>query len=282
MERMGETGPFFVPSPVSRLGKVEILKTRALSWRDRLAELRALLSSVPPVFFCFFTFSLFAMNMLANKSLTIPLPWLAMDAGLLVSWAVFLLMSVATRHFGPSAATVLSVFSFFLYLLISALFLLASLLPGVWSAASGEGADLINAALNKTFGGTWYVLLGSAVAFLVSAAVNNFAHFAVLCRFKRKEALAFAVSSFIAGALGQFADNLVFSLLVSRAFFGWTLLECVGSALAGVLLELAFEALFLGLGANICKRWRQAGVGEAYFRLREENKRKREAESCVY
>ncbi len=247
-------------------------------WKEKWGEFRCLLSSVPPVFFCFFTFSLFAMNMLANKSLSIPLPWLAMDAGLLVSWAVFLFMSVATRHFGPSAATALSVFSFLLYLLISGLFLLASLLPGVWSAASGELAPAINAALNKTFGGTWYVLLGSAVAFLVASAVNNFTHFALLCRFKKKETLAFIFASFVSGALGQFADNLTFSLLVSRVFFGWSLLQCVTSALAGVLIELGFEALFLGLGANICKRWRRQGVGEAYFRLREENaKLRREA-----
>jgi hypothetical protein len=66
----------------------------------------------------------------------------------------------------------------------------------------------------------------------------------------------------------------VFSILVSRVFFGWTLLECIGSALAGVLIELAFEGIFLGLGANICKRWQRRGVGEAYFRLREENRKK--------
>ena len=131
--------------------------------------------------------------------------------------------------------------------------------------------------LNRTFGGTWYVLLGSAVAFLAAAVVNNFMHFIALGLFKKRDGLvAFAVSGVISTALGQFVDNLVFALLVSHLFFGWTLVQCVSCALAGVVIELLCELLFLGLGHRVCRAWKERGVGEAYFRLCQQNGRERE------
>ena len=42
--------------------------------------------------------------------------------------------------------------------------------------------------------------------------------------------------------LAQFVDNLVFALLVSRVFFGWTMLQCFTCAVTGAIFELFFEA----------------------------------------
>lgn len=57
---------------------------------------------------------------------------------------------------------------------------IASIIPGMWGESFVEGSeDIINGALDHTFGGTWYVLLGSTTAFLVSAIVNNFLNFAL-------------------------------------------------------------------------------------------------------
>ena len=44
-----------------------------------------------------------------------------------------------------------------------------------------EGSEtVINTALDYTFGGTWYVLLGSSIAFLVSALVIHSRSFALV------------------------------------------------------------------------------------------------------
>ena len=55
-------------------------------------------------------------------------------------------------------------------------------------------------------------------------------------------------------ALAQLTDNLVFALMVSRTFFGWTLLQCFTCALTGAVMELLFEVLFSPLGYRAAKR----------------------------
>lgn len=214
--------------------------------------------------------SLFSMNLLANKSIALPVDWLALDCGIIVSWFAFFAMDVLTRHFGPRAATRLSVFAAAVNLLACLLFFAASRIPGVWGASfAQEDGAAVNGALDSTFGGTWYVLLGSTVAFLVSAAVNNFSHFAVGRLFRRKEGMAvYLLRSYVSTALGQFADNLTFALLVSHFFFGWSLLQCVTCALTGMVAELLCEAVISPLGYRLCERWRREGVGEAYLRYR--------------
>lgn len=60
------------------------------------------------------------------------------------------------------------------------LLFLGSLIPGMWGEAYVDGSEeLINGALNRTFGGTWYVVFGSTAAFLVSAIVNNLSNFGI-------------------------------------------------------------------------------------------------------
>ena len=65
--------------------------------------------SVPSVVSALFILSIVAMNLLANKSITLPFDWLALDCGIIFSWLVFLLMDMVTKHFGPRAATTLSI-----------------------------------------------------------------------------------------------------------------------------------------------------------------------------
>ncbi|MBR6350207.1 MAG: hypothetical protein IKR67_06645, partial [Lachnospiraceae bacterium] len=65
--------------------------------------------SIPGVVSALFILSIVAMNLLANKSINLPFDWMALDCGIIFSWLVFLLMDMVTRHFGPRAATMLSV-----------------------------------------------------------------------------------------------------------------------------------------------------------------------------
>ena len=54
--------------------------------------------------------------------------------------------------------------------------------------------------------------------------------------------------------IGQFVDNLLFALIVSKVFFGWTLLQCFTCAVTGAVAELVFEIVFSPLGYRISKR----------------------------
>ncbi len=231
-------------------------------------EFKLLLRSVPSVIILLFVLSVFSMNLLANKSISLPFDWLALDCGIIFSWFTFLSMDIITRRFGPKAATEISVFAAFINLLLCILFFLGSKIPGVWGESYVPGSEeLINGALDRTFGGTWYVLLGSTVAFLVSAVVNNFSNYAIGKAFKKnpKGLPAYLTRTYLSTAVGQFTDNLVFALLVSHFFFDWTLLQCVTCALTGMLAELFFEAVFSFIGYKVCRNWEKEGVGNAYL-----------------
>ncbi len=233
------------------------------------------MKDIPVGIVVLFLMSVFAMNLLANKSISLPVDWLALDCGIAVSWFAFLTMDVVTKHFGPKAATQLSVFAMAVNLLFCLLLFVGSLIPGVWGASFVEGSEgVINTALDQTFGGTWYVLLGSSVAFVVSAAVNNFANRAIGRLFRRNPdgRAAYICRSYLSTALGQFVDNIVFALIVSHVFFGWSLLQCLTCALTGMLVELLCEIMFSEAGFALTKRWKKQGVGKSYLEFLEGQK----------
>lgn len=235
-------------------------------------EFRVLLKSVPTVVVMLFILSVFSMNLLANKSISIPVNWLALDCGIIVSWFAFFTMDILTKHFGPKAATQITVLAIVINLFFCLLLFIGSVIPGMWGEAYVDGSEeLLNGALNSTFGGTWYVVLGSTVAFLVSAIVNNLSNFAVGKLFKRNPdgLTAYVLRTYVSTAVGQFVDNIVFALLVSHFFFGWTIVQCITCATTGMLVELLCEAVFFYPGFKITKHWKKTKVGEEYLKLRE-------------
>ena len=234
-------------------------------------EFCVLLKNVPALMIVFFIMSVFAMNLLANKSIELPVDWLALDCGIIVSWFAFFTMDVVTKHFGPKAATELTVLVIVVNLFFCLLLFFGSLIPGMWGEAFNGDTELVNGALNQTFGGTWYVVLGSTVAFLASAIVNNFSNYGVGKLFKKNpdSLAAYVLRAYVSTAVGQFLDNLIFALLVSHFFFGWTMLQCVTCAVTGMLVELLCELIFFYPGYMITKRWKKNAVGQEYFRFRE-------------
>ena len=242
----------------------------AIRAKREAAEFKLLLQSVPTLLLIFFVVAVFLMNLMANKSIDLPVSWLALDCGLTVSWLVFLVLDMVTKHFGPKAATQLSVLAMLINFVLCGMFYLVSIIPGTWGESYVEGSEeVINAALNATFGGTWYIILGSAIAFLTSAVVNNFMNYYVGRAFRRNPNSmgAYMCRSYVSTAVGQFTDNFVFAFLVSRNFFGWTLLQCVTCSLFGMLVELLCESLFSVFGYYVCEKWRKNHVGEAYLHL---------------
>ena len=236
--------------------------------REEFFEFNLLLKSVPQIITLLFVVSVISMNLLANKSVSLPVSWLAVDCGLLASWFSFLTMDIITRHFGPKAATELSVLAVGFNLLVCLILFVGSIIPGNWGESYVEGSqDIINTALNNTFGGTWFVLAGSTIAFLISSVVNNFSNWGIgkILRSSDDRFLTYAIRSYFSTALGQFVDNLVFALIVSHTFFGWTLIQCITCAVTGMLVETLCEILFSGFGYRLLCKWRDNDVGEEYL-----------------
>ena len=224
--------------------------------KQAFQEFRTLMRTVPPLLVTCMVLSVVGMNLLANKSIDTGVTWLALDCGILFSWLTFLSMDVVTHCYGPRAASVLSFAALGLNLFMALMFFLASRIPGVWGESFVEGSEkIINGALDNTFAGTWFIILGSSIAFLASALLNNYLNYSIGRLAKKKAGFGvFALRSYVSTFLAQFADNLIFALLVSRVFFGWTSLQCFTCALTGAVLELLFEVFFSPMGYRISRR----------------------------
>lgn len=230
-------------------------------------EYALLLKSVPPMLMALFIASVIGMNILANKSI-VNLSWLALDAGFLLSWLSFLTMDIITKRFGPKAGIMVSVTGLLVNLLFALIFLAAASIPGYWGESYVEGSEtVINTALDNTFRGTWYVLLGSSIAFFVSAVVNCLLNFAIGKAFKKNPDgfLAFSLRAYVSTAIGQFIDNFLFALIVSHVFFGWTMLQVVTCALTGMVAELLCEIIFSPIGYASLKKMERENRGQEYL-----------------
>lgn len=242
--------------------------SRFKSW---VKETVLLLRSIPSPVVALFVISVIAMNLLANKTL-VQNDIIAIDGGILVSWLSFLCMDVVTKHFGPKASTKLSIFACVVNLLMCLIFYLVSLFPN-------PSPDTDYSAFNMIFGGTWFILLSSTVAFLASAVINNFTNYAIGKAFRKNPdgKLAFVTRSFFSTFLGQFFDNLIFAVLCFMVFapifwdgFRWTFLQCVTCSVLGAALELVMEVIFSPFGYMVCRLWKREHVGQNYFDYLEE------------
>ena len=186
-----------------------------------MEDYKVLLRSIPAATVSLFFVSVIMMNLLANKEL-ISLPYLALDCGFVVSWVSFLCQDMICKRFGAKASIKISILALLVNLAVSLCFWACSLTPGMWGAYYDTGMIEVNTALNATIGGTWYVVLGSSLAMLVSAVVNSTLNQSLGRMLKKNNFASFAFRSYVSTGVGQFIDNLVFAIVVSHTFFGWT------------------------------------------------------------
>lgn len=230
-----------------------------------IEDYKNLLRSVPALVMVLFTTSVILMNLFANKEL-LNLPWIALDCGFLLSWMSFLCMDMLTKRFGPKAAVKLSILAVGVNLLTCSIFFVVSKIPGNWGEFYTYENSIVNESLNNTIGGTWYVLLGSTIAFIVSAIVNAVINAGIGKLLKKNNFRNFAIRSYVSTAAGQFVDNLVFASLVSYVFFGWSIPQILMCSLTGAVMELLSEVVFSPIGFRVCRNWEKHGVGEEYIK----------------
>ena len=255
------------------LSEVSVLNSNAKSprtlsgWvRREWSETAVLLRCIPAVVVSLFSVSVICMNLLANKTL-VQTDWIALDGGILVSWLSFMCMDVITKYFGPRASNRIAVLAAGINVLTCLIFYIASVIP--------SDADDYT-ALNGILGGTWFILFGSTVAFLLSAVINNFLNWSVGQMFRKHPdgKAAYAARTYISTLIGQFADNLIFSVIVFMGFapvywdgFHWTFVQCVACALTGAVAELIMEIVFSPIGYRVVTKWQRYHVGQEYLTL---------------
>ena len=240
------------------------MKTIKTKIQREYREMQILMRSIPATVMTLFVVSVICMNLLANKTL-LQLDWIALDGGILISWLSFMCMDIITKHFGPKASNRISILAVGINLLTCLIFFVASAIP--------SHADDYS-AFDGIFGGTWFILLGSTIAFLCSAVLNNTLNFVIGKSFEKNPdgKLAYAVRTYISTFIGQFFDNFLFSLIVFVGFapifwdgFHWTVLQCATCALTGALAELIMEILFSPIGYRVSKQWKSHQVGKEYL-----------------
>ncbi len=233
-------------------------------FKKEIKQSSILLRSIPATVMTLFVVSVVCMNLLANKTL-LQLEWIALDGGILISWLSFMCMDIVTKHFGPGASNRISVLAALINLLTCLIFFVASVIP------SNAGDYSV---FNDIFGGTWFILLGSTVAFLSSAVINNMLNFIIGSAFKKNPdgKAAYAMRTYVSTFIGQFLDNFIFSIIVFVGFapifwdgFHWTVLQCAMCALTGAVAELIMEIVFSPFGYRIVTRWKRDSVGKEYL-----------------
>ncbi len=227
-------------------------------------ETRILLRCIPSILVSLFVVSVICMNLLANKTL-VQNEWIALDGGILISWLSFMCMDIITKYFGPKASTKIALLASSINLLTCFIFYIASAIPS-------NASDYT--ALNSILGGTWFILLGSTIAFLVSAVINNVLNWLIGNAFHKNPdgKFAYITRSYISTFVGQFLDNLIFSIIVFVIFapiywngFHWTVWQCVACALTGATAELIMEILFSPIGYRIVTNWKKHNIGQEYL-----------------
>lgn len=236
---------------------------------NEVKDYKLLLRNAPTVTMIFFVLSVVFMNIFAGKEL-VNINYLALDCGFLLSWMSFLCMDMLTKRYGAKAAIKLSFFAVAVNLICCGIFFVMSKVGNHWSEFYSTGSELSDAALNNTFGGTWYVLVGSMTAFAIAAIVNAIINVSIGKLVKRKNFFEYAIRSYVSTAFGQFVDNFVFASLVSVVFFGWTWTQVVFCSLVGAGMELLSEVIFSPIGFKVCKRWEAEKVGNQYINVIEE------------
>ena len=234
--------------------------------KRELTEFKVLLKCIPATVVTLFVVSVITMNLLANKTLY-QSEILALDGGILISWLSFMCMDIITKHFGSKASNTISLLAAAINLLTCVIFIIASAIPS-------NAGDF--SAFDGIFGGTWFILMASTIAFLSSAVINNTLNSLIgrLFRSNPDGKTAYAMRTYISTFIGQFLDNFIFSVIVfvfcAPVFwngFHWTYLQCATCALTGAAAELIMEIAFSPIGYKITKKWRRENIGRKYLDL---------------
>ncbi len=231
-------------------------------------DYRTLLRSVPSMVTVAFILSVVFMNLMASKELYRS-EYFCLNCGLALSWISFLCMDCICKRFGPKAATKISILAIGVNVICVVILKIFSMAPGNWaayySAPDAATGALVSSGVDSTFGGAWYVVVGSAVAMFLSTLVNSSLNHFIGKKTDNGHYSGFAKRSLISTGIAQWVDNFVFSAMVSHVFFGWNWTQVLICSTTSMAVELILEAVFSPVGYRVSTRWEKEKIGQEYI-----------------
>lgn len=202
------------------------------------------------------------MNLLANKTLYSDGVYLSIDAGLMVSWVMFLVMDIATQRYGGKASFAITIFDVAIALAMSGIMVGVAAIPE--SPVSGWfQTEEAAGALNGLVGNNYLVILTSLFAYVCSSGVDILSNVTIGKLFNKtktfngennkrtfKGFIIYFFRAYGSTFLSQLTDNLVFQAIAYPLLFT---IPCsplsifLGATLAAVV-ELVAEFIFAPIG----------------------------------
>ena len=243
---------------------IVLMKKLSSKLMQEIKDFKILLRNIPSLTVSLFILSVVCANLMANKEL-VNFKYIALDCGFTFSWLMFLCMDIICKRWGAKASIKVSILALAVNLSVCLIFALLSEAPGMWGEFYTTENQEVNRALNATFGGSWYVVLGSALAFITSSIINALLNTAIGSSLKKNNFFSFALRSYVSTAIAQFADNFIFATVVSKIFFGWSWTQVIVCSAIGAFFELLCEVVFSGLGWKVVRQWEKENVGNEYL-----------------
>lgn len=243
---------------------IVLMKKLSSKLMQEIKDFKILLRNIPSLTVSLFILSVVCANLMANKEL-VNFKYIALDCGFTFSWLMFLCMDIICKRWGAKASIKVSILALAVNLSVCLIFALLSKAPGMWGEFYTTKNQEVNRALNATFGGSWYVVLGSALAFTTSSIINALLNTAIGSSLKKNNFFSFALRSYVSTAIAQFADNFIFATVVSKIFFGWSWTQVIVCSAIGAFFELLCEVVFSGLGWKVVRQWEKENVGNEYL-----------------
>ncbi|MCR5731715.1 MAG: queuosine precursor transporter [Sphaerochaetaceae bacterium] len=184
------------------------------------------------------------MNIFCMKSLSFGSPIILCDAGLLISWGVFLISNVITEVWNEKMAIKLVTFSAIVSLFTM---ILARIIVDIPTLPSYyDQAD----AFAKIFSNGPRTIISSIIAFLV----GNFVNVHIIQKIKDRLAendnhFFFFMRAAFSTLIGQLVDNALFMFLafapIGISVYEMNVFDIITAVLSGTVIELVVEVCFV-------------------------------------
>ena len=229
-------------------------------FKSLIQDYKLLLREVPTMVTLAHVLSIVVMNLAALK-VVFDIGSAAFTGGFFLSWVPFLCMDTVTKRFGGRAAVMINNLAALVDLVVVIFFSIVAAIP----------TENDYTAFNSIFASTWFVLLSSMLALIVSGYVNSAVNMAVAKLFKKDSKAEFFARSYVSTFIGQATDNFIFFGLLYCVFapiywgFSYSWGTAIGTAIVGGFVELLSEVIFSPVGYKVSKRWKEENIGAAYI-----------------
>ena len=211
------------------------LMTRKLNSREWLVGLSAIYVVVAVM-----------MNIFCMKALSFGSPVIICDAGLLISWGVFLISNVIVEVWDFRTSMVLVTFAAVVSFLVMLLGLLIVHIPTL-----PEYEDQAQ-AFAKIFSNGPRTIIASVIAFWTGNYINSHIIYNLRIRLEkanRDNRLFFFARASFSTLIGQLADNAIFMVLafapIGLSLYEMNMYDIMTAVLSGTVIELVVETCFV-------------------------------------